>query len=204
MRRLVENCKACRGFAQHLALPKPKHNPPTGSETTLFVSRSISEIEDRITGPAIDLACGYGRNALFLANLGLSVYCLDIDAACLSAVTRLDPERGSLHPLRVNLHGSEWQLPLSEFGIAICVHYFDSSLIERVTRLLRPGGFLLIETVGNHGRNYLELPESGLIRSQMESNYSMISYHERPAGPAGLNRVTVKVLADALFKSRKP
>ncbi len=41
-------------------------------------------------GPVLDCPSGYGRNALFLARLGMRVMCVDNDFDALQAIKKLD------------------------------------------------------------------------------------------------------------------
>ena len=58
-----------------------------------------------------------------------------------------------------------------------------------------PGGCLYIETFGNHGRNYFDLPKAGQIHDLLENRFHMVFYKERKAGPDGYDAVSAKVFA---------
>jgi hypothetical protein len=60
------------------------------------------------------------------------------------------------------------------------------------------GGFLVLETVEARGGNYHQLPKSGCIREILGNTFSFLIYKEQSAGPAGVDAVTVKLVARKL------
>ena len=57
------------------------------------------ELADLSPGTAIDLACGEGRNALWLAGLGWNVTAVDFSAAALETGRRLETAATTMHPI---------------------------------------------------------------------------------------------------------
>ena len=98
---------------------------------------------------ALDLACGTGRNALFLAELGYDVDAWDISDLALAA---LETELGrrattgrqlSVTTRRVDLagHGPDDgpRLPPDTYDLLIDYYYLDRSLFPSLAASLRPG-----------------------------------------------------------------
>jgi SAM-dependent methyltransferase len=96
---------------------------------------------------AFDLACGGGRNSLFLARLGYQVDAWDISDVALEI---LQAELGRLtepldvRPRRVDLEAIE--LPRGEYDLVLDAHYLDRALLPALVSALRPGGLLLVHT----------------------------------------------------------
>src|SRR5207253_1493126 len=65
----------------------------------------------------------------------------------------------------------------------------------RFERLLIPGGFLFLETVGGQGRNYHQLPAPGELRRLLPRTLRLEEYRERKVGPADAGAVAVKLFA---------
>jgi SAM-dependent methyltransferase len=95
-------------------------------------------------GRALDVACGAGRNALFLAAHGFAVDAVDISGEAL-AVARGSAQRAGL---RVNWieHDLDEPLPLAAgYALILVVRYINRPLIRDLYGLLAPGGFLVCE-----------------------------------------------------------
>jgi tellurite methyltransferase len=98
-------------------------------------------------GRALDVACGAGRNALFLAAHGYSVDALDISAVGL-ARARDDAERRGLE---VNWicgdleETADEALPHGPYDVIVWVRFVNHALLPRLAARLAPGGHLLCE-----------------------------------------------------------
>ena len=60
---------------------------------------------------------------------------------------------------------------------------------------LRSGGYLLIETVGGYGGNYLELPKASELRRVLRRAFDITVYSERKVAPRGTDAVSVQLPA---------
>jgi 2-polyprenyl-3-methyl-5-hydroxy-6-metoxy-1,4-benzoquinol methylase len=98
-------------------------------------------------GRALDVACGAGRNALFLAANGFAVSAVDISRVALERGERAAEERG----LSVEwLYGDfddyvESALPEGNFDLIVWVRYVHRTLLPHLTARLNPNGVLLCE-----------------------------------------------------------
>jgi len=96
-------------------------------------------------GRALDLACGAGRNALWLAEHGWSVTAVDAAEAAIEILRHRAAARGVTVDARVadlekggfDIGSSSWDL------IAIC-YYLQRNLIEPAKQGVVPGGLLLV------------------------------------------------------------
>ena len=113
-------------------------------------------------GAALDLACGRGRNALFLAEHGRHVTAVDWSGAALDILEerakalkipvrrlqRIDEgkqmTRAGIDLLQADLETVT--LPLNRYSLILCVRYLQRSLFPQICRALRPGGMVLFET----------------------------------------------------------
>lgn len=106
------------------------------------------------TGLALDLACGLGKNALYLAQQGLDVIALDGSSKGLSAVKQAAETLGlsaRLQTLQADL--DEYPLPREYFNLIVVVRYLNPGLFSDIAAALKPGGVLLYKTFN---RNVLE------------------------------------------------
>jgi SAM-dependent methyltransferase len=179
------------------------------SPTGLIVKRSQEILEAADEQPIIDVACGGGRNAFYLAALGAQVICVDRDLSRLKtegdrlAGTPFESALSRITPVKLDLARDAWPFPPGSAGAIINVHYTQPALFPAFASTLRSGGYLLIETVPAHGRNYLELPESGTVRQAFEPCFRLEIYNERATGPVGLNSVTVQLFGRRLADSQR-
>lgn len=112
-------------------------------------------------GRALDLACGTGRNAIFLAQHGWSVTALDGSSVALEKLRRAAAERGLLanEPAqrdasyarsgeiqRIECDLERDVLPSASFDLMVCIHFLQRSLFPWMENSLAPGGVLLMET----------------------------------------------------------
>jgi SAM-dependent methyltransferase len=113
-------------------------------------------------GAALDLACGTGRNAVFLAEKGCRVTAVDWSAAALDIleararsknlptqrIRRIEEAKhlpgAGIDLVQADLEGIE--LPTSSYDLILCIRYLQRSLFSQICRALRPKGMLLFET----------------------------------------------------------
>jgi len=112
-------------------------------------------------GAALDLACGRGRNAIFLAEHGRPVTAVDWSAAALDLLEKraqtlhlpvrrihrieeAKQARAGIDLLEADLERTE--LGANRYFLILCVRYLQRSLFRQISRALRPGGMLLFET----------------------------------------------------------
>lgn len=94
---------------------------------------------------ALDLACGAGRNAFYLAGLGYQVDAIDVSAEALSRAqaTRSD-HHASIRWIEHDLDdGLPADLPLVD--LIVIIRYLDLDMVRVALQQLRPGGYLLCE-----------------------------------------------------------
>ena len=90
---------------------------------------------------ALDLACGVGRNALFLEKIGFRVDAVDISKVALNILK--DRSKGSINIIEADL--DNFVLDRSYDLILMC-NFLDRDLIERSKEYLNSGGVYIVET----------------------------------------------------------
>ncbi len=98
-------------------------------------------------GEVLDLACGAGRHARFLARQGHRVDAVDRDAEALAPLAGV----AGVRPLRADLEGGPWPYPGCTWDGIVVANYLHRPLIPLLLASLRPDGVLIYETfmVGN-------------------------------------------------------
>lgn len=92
--------------------------------------------------PVLDLACGNGRHAMFLAGLGHPVCAVDVDLS-LSEAAR---STAGIEWLQADLEGAPWPCSGRRFGGIVVSRYLHRPLMETLLDSLEPGGVLIYET----------------------------------------------------------
>lgn len=98
-------------------------------------------------GEALDLACGRGRHALWLAGRGLRVTALDRSAEAIASLTDAARLQGlRVHARVADLEQGDAPLPQAAFDLIVAVRYLHRPLFPAIIAALRPGGLLIYET----------------------------------------------------------
>ena len=118
----------------------------------------VEELDALAPGTALDVACGEGRNAVWLASKGWRVTGVDFSRAGLAKAQRLATDRG-VEVTWVEADVVEWQPPTASFDLVV-VMYLHLPAEQRHRALahaaaaLAPGGVLLV--VGHDTSNLLK------------------------------------------------
>jgi len=96
-------------------------------------------------GTALDLACGLGGNALFLAEAGLSVDAWDISAEALRNLRAKALERSLDMRIRHCSIGPEL-LEAGSYDVIVISRFLDRALCNAIMAALKTGGLLFYQT----------------------------------------------------------
>jgi tellurite methyltransferase len=98
-------------------------------------------------GRALDLACGRGQNAIWLAKHGYDVLGVDISDRALDVATAESRGYGlreRAHFERVDL--DDWDIPETAFDLICVIRFLDRRLFPGIRAGLRPNGLLFYST----------------------------------------------------------
>ncbi|GAA5118517.1 class I SAM-dependent methyltransferase [Haloechinothrix salitolerans] len=129
----------------------------------------VTETIDLKPGAALDLACGQGRNAVWLAEQGWHVTAVDFSRVGLDRARELAEARG----VDVTYIGADvvsWQPPVRAFDLVL-ISYLQlpwdqlKTVLATATKALAPGGTLLIvgHDVDNIERGYGGPPDPAVL-----------------------------------------
>ena len=153
-------------------------------------------------GRALDVACGDGRNALYLAQLGYMVDAIDVSDVAIDAVRATAQARGltmTIAPRVVDLEREP--LPAGPYDVVVVLNFLQRNLFEPLQAALAPGGLLIFETLARchvdelgHSFNpeYLLAPgELARAFGQLE----VVAQHEGAAQRSGSTRGVAGIVA---------
>lgn len=132
--------------------PEPAHQ--TAPHDILAPSAWVCRFAPLIRsgGTVLDLACGSGRHARWLAQRGWQVEAVDRDAQALAALAQVPGVRTRV----ADLEAGPWPCPGERFEGIVVANYLHRPLLSLLVAALAPAGVLIYETFarGNerHGR----------------------------------------------------
>ncbi|BBO84127.1 SAM-dependent methyltransferase [Desulfosarcina ovata subsp. sediminis] len=92
-------------------------------------------------GNAVDIACGNGRNSIFLAEKGFAVDAVDISTVATAKLTGRHP---NIHVHCLDL--DTWQMPEDCYTLVVNFRFLDRRLFPMILKGLKPGGVLIFES----------------------------------------------------------
>jgi len=119
-------------YTQHSELLKPR-------EPSVMVKKYANALKEK---KALDLACGAGRNALFLANRGFTVDAVDISKVALNILK----SRAESNINIINADLDNYTPSKEQYTLIVKTNFLDRELIERSKDALKSGGIFIVET----------------------------------------------------------
>jgi tellurite methyltransferase len=100
--------------------------------------------ETLVPGTAIDLACGAGRHALYLAERGWTVTAVDGSEKAIELVQLRSAARGlQVHTKVADLTAPAFTMPSASFDLIVIAYYLQRDLFARIKDAVRPGGVVV-------------------------------------------------------------
>jgi SAM-dependent methyltransferase len=96
-------------------------------------------------GTAIDLACGLGGNALFLAKRGFQTRAWDLSPVAVARLNRI-ARQDKLDLISEVRDLDNAELPHQCFDVLVVTRFLDRKLTRALVDALRPGGLLYFQT----------------------------------------------------------
>ena len=98
-------------------------------------------------GKALDLACGTGRNAVWLAEAGWDVTAVDSSPVAIERVK----EKG-VRVVLADLEAHEFAIAPGAWDLIVVSHYLQRDLFASIAAGLRPGGLAIVIALAGDGQ----------------------------------------------------
>jgi len=117
---------------------------------------------------ALDLACGAGRNTIFLAECGFDVDALDIAEIAVDALNT-EAKKKNLHS-KINTYQVDLdthEIQKDKYDIIVMANFLDRAVLESAKNALKKGGVLFVETYMINDENEKKQSDpNNLLKSQ--------------------------------------
>ncbi len=144
-------------------------------------SRKLEELVNKVKGTkALEIACGTGRNSVYLAQKGFEVDALDISEVALQFLDKKG--HGAINTKLVDLEG--YEPSKNSYDVIVMTNYLDRGIIPHLVQALKKEGILYIETYMHHesntkpGSNPDFLLKANELKSFFDEGCEILDYEE--------------------------
>lgn len=146
---------------------------------------------------ALDLACGLGRNSLYLAALGWRVKAVDYSATALQMLReRMQSADLDIQLVHADLERGEYEIPPSSTDLILDCCYLQRDLFPIIRAGVRPGGYFVgvLPLAGDPSMNPRYLVEPGELRGYFD-DWEIEQYSEGRPGNDPARRMRAQIAA---------
>ncbi len=147
----------------------------------------------------LEIACGKGRNARFLAAQGFKIDAYDISSVAIKTLQGLE----NINAKEIDL--DDINLGKDQYDLIVCTYYLDRSLFPKIYESLKEGGIFIFETYVYHEENENApsqkrfLLQEGELVTQFNTLYEILHLQEK----WGTNILGSKVLIGSIVGKKK-
>jgi SAM-dependent methyltransferase len=127
---------------------------------------------------ALEIACGMGRNAKFLAQEGFEVDALDISPLAIESLQDIK----NINAQEVDF--DTYTLKENAYDLIVCTYYLNRRLFPQIEKALKEDGILIFETFMHHADNTKApsnksfLLEEGELEITFDDRYELLHVSE--------------------------
>jgi SAM-dependent methyltransferase len=166
---------------------------PADAPTQLIV-----EVAEKLApGVAFDLACGAGRNALYLAEQGWQVTAVDGSHTAVELVKQRFAVRGlPVNAMAADLTASDFVMAPATCDLILIAYYLQRNLFAKVKAAMRPGG--VIVAIAHTPEPGEELTEKRAAPGELKtffSDWDVLWEYEGPSRDPAHRRPVAEIVA---------
>jgi SAM-dependent methyltransferase len=171
--------------------PYKIHKKPLTSVPSKFLVKQLSLNLPNIGLPILDVGCGYGRNSLYLAELGYQVLAADYYEKVFA--DKWYEKKSNIKPITIDAT-QHFPFQNGTFGAVVVIHFYSEGLFQRLSDLVAPNGYIFYESIGGNGQNWIQLDFIGQVKKSLSENFTFRTYQEKAIGP-NKSYASVKMVA---------
>lgn len=104
------------------------------------------------SGTALDVACGRGRGAVWLASRGMTVFGIDVSPVAVDLAAKHAERSGFADSCTFAVHDLDDGLPAGEpVDLVLCYLFREADIDEALMERVRPGGLLAVACLSEVG-----------------------------------------------------
>ena len=161
----------------------------------------LKAIKDLKPGRALDIACGVGRHAIYLASHGWQVTAVDSSQVGIEILQqRADGSGLSIAARVADLEQREFLIETETYDLICDFYYLQRDLFSAIRAGVKPGGAVVAAIHLNDGNldakphNPAFLLEPGELKT-LFSDWEITYYHEGPSDEGGHHHDTAYLIA---------
>jgi tellurite methyltransferase len=152
-------------------------------------------------GDALDVACGVGRHAIFLAELGWHVTAVDSSGVGIEILQQRAREAGvAVEAQLADLASGEFHIEPGAYDLVCVFYYLQRDLFSPIRAGVKPGGIVVAAIHLNDGKenakpsNPAFLVERGELK-ELFADWEITYYHEGESDEGGHHHDTAYLIA---------
>lgn len=152
-------------------------------------------------GRALDLACGVGRHALWLAEHGWQVTAVDSSRAAIEILQQKADDRGvPVHSVLADLEQHEFKIERGAYDLIVVVNYLQRDLLGAIRAGVRPAGAVIAviamvdDDPGVRPMNPDYLVKPGELRAEFRGWQLLHEFEGKPDGDSS-RRAAAEIVA---------
>jgi SAM-dependent methyltransferase len=155
----------------------------------------------------LDVACGYGRNAVFFAARGAHVTAVDRNEDAINRLQSLPNIDARLIDIEGDGTASAWPFAPSTFDAVIVCNYLWRPTFAAMLASLKPGGVLLYETFMRGNERYGKpsraefLLDAGELGERLEPQFEIVAAFEGDLSDANGAPLATKAMVAAVKRT---
>lgn len=134
----------------------------------------------KIKQKALDVACGTGRNSIYLSKQGFEVDAIDISEVAIEILNEKKIKKINTKVVDLDTH-----IPVKEqYDLIVMSNFLDRDMIGNLKESLRKDGVLVVETYMHHEINTKKssnpdfLLKEGELKNFLDEKFELIEYDE--------------------------
>ncbi len=152
----------------------------------------IEAIKHTKGNKALDIACGAGKNSIYLARNNFFIDSMDISDIALKTLDKKGYK--NINTIQIDLE-EEFVLNKNSYDIIVQTNFLDRTIIPKLINSLKKDGIIFIETYMHHSSNEKEPSNNNFLLKQKElqklfkDDFELIDYDEFDNEPYELFRM---------------